>query len=71
MIPTAVRFAALHTSKATSSSAVQKLGKAAINTASVGAVIALFVGWPTFIHGLETKNHGAGTVPIPEQEKYW
>lgn len=64
MIPTAVRFAAV-----TSKPATQKISRAAINVASLGAVATLFVGWPLMIQRLETKNHGAGTVPIPEQKR--
>lgn len=64
MIPTAARFAAV-----TSKPAAQKFSRAAINVASLGAVATLFVGWPLLIQKLETKNHGAGTVPIPEQKR--
>lgn len=67
MIPTAVRLAA-----ASSKSASQKasLSRAVINVASVGAIATLVIGWPIFISRLETKNHGAGTVPLTEKKVY-
>lgn len=65
MIPTAARFAAVSTKPI-----AQKVTRAAINVASLGAIAGLFVGWPLFINSLERKNHCAGTVPLPERKVY-
>lgn len=67
MIPTAVRFAAVSAKPVSSAATISKV---LINVASVGAVGGLFIGWPYFISKLEKKNHGAGTVPIPQEKIY-
>lgn len=67
MIPTAVRFAAVSSKPVSAGSSVSKT---LINIASVSAIGGLFIGWPYLIASLEKKNHGAGTVPIPETKDF-
>lgn len=69
MIPTAIRLAAVSAKPATKR-ASYSFSRAAINVASLSAIATLYIGWPVLINSLERKNHGYGTVEIPEQKIY-